>query len=55
MFSPNQRVKHVQSELFGVVIAQRINMGTGKEELRVLFDDQDRVTAWTLADQYEGA
>lgn len=55
MFTINQRVIHTPSGLMGTVMAQRINMELGKEEIRVLFDDQDHISAWAAAGEYEGA
>lgn len=49
MFTINQRVVHVDSKMVGTVIAQRINMERGIEEIRVLFDEHDKVSSWDVA------
>jgi hypothetical protein len=55
MFVLNDRVKHIESGMIGTVLAVRVDMILHREEVRVLFDEHDKVSAWAPARDYEGA
>jgi hypothetical protein len=54
MFAVNQRVMHIASGMVGTVIATRINLEQGVDEIRVLFDAHSKVSAWDLAQDFTG-
>ena len=55
MFTPNQRVRHLASNMLGSVILQRLNMEEKREEIRVLFDDQSQISDWAPASEFGSA
>lgn len=52
MFSINQRVKHLASQMIGTVIAQRAVMAESRFEIRVLYDEHDNISSWAPEGDY---